>query len=143
MQGMVVVLSREPIFICPLCNYAWCRRCKCDWHSFQTCDQHQRDKLSSKHQVCVCASFLCLCVCMRVYASLSVGLPVSLSVRMSVCFASVCLPASTQHGGRPQIALVPPPCPCSKPPSLPSFCFTLRIWIQALTPHLCPAGRTA
>ncbi|KAL0051996.1 hypothetical protein WJX82_006165 [Trebouxia sp. C0006] len=49
-QGMAVVLSREPIFLCPLCNYAWCRRCKCDWHSFQTCDQHQREKLSSKQQ---------------------------------------------------------------------------------------------
>ncbi|KAL3158447.1 hypothetical protein ABBQ38_010681 [Trebouxia sp. C0009 RCD-2024] len=49
-QGMAVVLSREPIFLCPLCNYAWCRRCKCDWHSFKTCDQHQREKLSSKHQ---------------------------------------------------------------------------------------------
>ncbi len=51
LQGMAVVLSREPIFLCPLCNYAWCRRCKCDWHSFQTCDQHQREKLSSRQQV--------------------------------------------------------------------------------------------
>lgn len=48
---MAVVLSREPIFICPLCNYSWCRHCKCDWHSFKTCDQYQREKISAKHQV--------------------------------------------------------------------------------------------
>ena len=48
---MAVVLSREPIFLCPLCNYAWCRRCKCDWHSFKTCDQYQRDKVAAKSQV--------------------------------------------------------------------------------------------
>ena len=52
MQGMAVVMSKEPIFICPLCNYAWCRKCKVDWHAFRTCDQYQREKLQQGAQVC-------------------------------------------------------------------------------------------
>lgn len=42
----------SPQLVCNVCNHAWCKSCKVDWHTGLSCDEHLRQVLpqySSNH----------------------------------------------------------------------------------------------
>lgn len=36
----------SPQLVCNMCNHAWCKTCKVDWHTGLSCDEHLRQVLS-------------------------------------------------------------------------------------------------